>query len=396
MPLIDSSTSCGPNSPRSTEGGIHQRAWISSTAQQWQTESALSVAGMNPSPRKLAMPLPQFAFPKTLLVAVILAGLAMTGSPQVLATEPPPVAKPATTYASSASAQPILRANDRVVWIGPTWVERDVNYGQVETELLTRMGSQPFTLRNLGWSGDTVWAESRGIFDAPAVGYSRLIELAKELKPTTVWLSYGVNESWAGAAGLPKFTAQYRQLANDITKATGARLVFITPYPFEKTVSPVRDPSGQNVMLGQYVAAIKQLAAELNAPVIDLFTPLAAGESLKAENGLHPDAIGEQIIARRLANQFRYAAEDGSAAVSVTVPEPDREELRQAVVAKNTLFFHRWRPQNITYLTGFRKHEQGNNAVEIAQFDPLVDAAEKSIQQWLSARSEVKPTPGKP
>lgn len=342
------------------------------------------------------MPHPPFAFPKTLLVAVILAGLAMTGSPQVLATEPPPVATPATTSPSSASSQPILRTNDRVVWIGPTWVERDVNYGQVETELLTRMGSQPFTLRNLGWSGDTVWAESRGIFDAPAVGYARLIELAKELKPTTVWLSYGVNESWAGASGLSKFTAQYRQLANDITAATGARLVFITPYPFEKTVAPVRDPSGQNAMLGQYVAAIKELAAELNAPVIDLFTPLAAGESLKAENGLHPDAIGERIIARRFANQFRFAAEDGTAAVIVTVPEPDREELRQAVVAKNTLFFHRWRPQNITYLTGFRKHEQGNNAVEIAQFDPLVDAAEKSIQQWLSARSEVKPTPGKP
>jgi lysophospholipase L1-like esterase len=55
------------------------------------------------------------------------------------------------------------------------------------------------------------------------------------------------------------------------------------------------------------------------------------------------------------------------------------EKLRNAIVAKNRLYFHRWRPQNETYLFGFRKHEQGQNAREIPQFDPLVEAAEKEI-----------------
>ena len=41
------------------------------------------------------------------------------------------------------------------------------------------------------------------------------------------------------------------------------------------------------------------------------------------------------------------------------------EALRALIVAKNRLYFHRWRPQNETYLFGFRKHEQGQNAVEI-------------------------------
>jgi hypothetical protein len=56
------------------------------------------------------------------------------------------------------------------------------------------------------------------------------------------------------------------------------------------------------------------------------------------------------------------------------------EKLRSEIMAKNELYFHRWRPQNITYLTGFRKHEQGNNAVEIPQFDPLVEARESEIR----------------
>jgi len=55
------------------------------------------------------------------------------------------------------------------------------------------------------------------------------------------------------------------------------------------------------------------------------------------------------------------------------------EALRQEIVEKNQLYFHRWRPQNETYLFGFRKHEQGNNAREIPMFDPLVEKREEAI-----------------
>jgi hypothetical protein len=61
-------------------------------------------------------------------------------------------------------------------------------------------------------------------------------------------------------------------------------------------------------------------------------------------------------------------------------PEFDQvETLRTTITRKNELFFYRWRPQNVTYLFGFRKHEQGNNAVEIPQFDPLVAEKEQEI-----------------
>src|SRR4029077_15347265 len=69
---------------------------------------------------------------------------------------------------------------------------------------------------------------------------------------------------------------------------------------------------------------------------------------------------------------------------SVTLPGTGPEDgqveaLRSTINAKNLLYFHRWRPQNETYLFGFRKHEQGNNAREIPLFDPLVEAKEKEI-----------------
>jgi hypothetical protein len=54
-------------------------------------------------------------------------------------------------------------------------------------------------------------------------------------------------------------------------------------------------------------------------------------------------------------------------------PELDQvEKLRGLIVEKNRFYFHRWRPENETYLFGFRKKEQGKNAKEIPEFDALI------------------------
>jgi len=73
--------------------------------------------------------------------------------------------------------------------------------------------------------------------------------------------------------------------------------------------------------------------------------------------------------------------------------------LRRAIIAKNELFFHRWRPQNSTYLFLFRKHEQGNNAREIPEFDPLIEAAESAIARLRKPAPrmiEIAPASGNP
>ena len=54
---------------------------------------------------------------------------------------------------------------DRVILLGGTFIEREGQFGYLETALTTAWPNRHVTFRNLGWSGDTVWAESRGIFD---------------------------------------------------------------------------------------------------------------------------------------------------------------------------------------------------------------------------------------
>lgn len=69
---------------------------------------------------------------------------------------------------------------------------------------------------------------------------------------------------------------------------------------------------------------------------------------------------------------------------------PDQKEfdaLRGRIREKNLLYFYRWRPQNETYLFGFRKHEQGQNAREMPMFDPLVVEQEKQIAKTNGSSS---------
>ena len=97
-----------------------------------------------------------------------------------------------------------------------------------------------------------------------------------------------------------------------------------------------------------------------------------------ALKGLSPGKYELKAAGHRIATG---SAGDWAKGVSV-LGGPDieqAEQLRRTINRKNTLFFDRWRPQNITYLFGFRKHEQGNNAIEIPQFDPLVAEQEQQI-----------------
>jgi len=392
------------------------------------------------------------------------------------------------SFARSADRPPspvIWRDGDRVALIGGTLIEREQRYGHWEHALVAAQADKQLSFRNLGWSGDTVWAESRGIFDPPEKGYARLLEQVRELRPTVFLLHYGGNEAWAGAAGLERFLTQYRKLLDDLAQASQSggkasappRFALLGPLPLEVGVGPNRDPARYNADARLYAEAISRLAAERGAGFLDLAelhvwhaerTPAESRRPL-TDNGAHFTEYGFRATAPWIRARLGGAAEPGwqpvgdhpagaapidsssgalrcsSAAnragaqvcveaevrlaplplpslpgaaidfaprVSFAAPGDYRLEVDSTPVAsgsaaawpsrasalppkveeqsralltairdKNELYFHRWRPQNVTYLFLFRKHEQGQNAVEIPQFDPLIAAAEAKIAE---------------
>lgn len=423
---------------------------------------------------------------------------ALNAAPAGAFTVRPPMSWQAAVIPSAAARRPFQwRDGDHVVLLGSTFLEREQQFGHIEAGLSGAAGTHRVTFRNLGWDGDTVFAESRGIFDAPEVGYLRMVEHVRAEEPSVILVCFGQNDVLTSGRTLEQFTAQLRRLLDDLS-STGAVIVLVSPHELLPAVAPIPSPSRFNSRLAAVTDAVRGVASERSLTFVDLFhdftrqliaadrllpvdstqpglpaDPLlhpdlwAAAAARWTDNGMHFNDRGYHaaalVVRERLLSvpaarplvqidsrektvvgtaaevrnvqwhpsaqellrfevraaqlsslpvtlQFRGEqaddvrvgsvtagdqtepllavstppdAQPGAAAaepLQLSVPaDPRYQQLLQAVVRKNELYFHRWRPQNITYLFGFRKHEQGNNAVEIAQFDPLVKALEDQI-----------------
>ena len=355
------------------------------------------------------------------------------------------------------AAEPLpLKDGDRVVFLGSTVIEREQKNGYWETALTIREPQKNIAFRNLGWSGDTVWGESRCSFDfdKPGEGVRRIVQQVLAVKPTVIVLGYGANESFAGEAGLPRFRDGLNALVDKLAP-TKARIAFLAPFPLEKSPPPLPEPAEANRRLDRYRESIREIALQRGCEYLDLMElvrqPLFRWTQRSlSDNGLHLTAhgywrTGQAFLTGRPLDRFWKGLELGGIGESRKLtaaalplprpPGPDRsvylgpfarrveakqklpagdltlvidgrpsmttqadtweagvaliagpdldqvENLRQAIVEKNQHFFHRWRPQNETYLFGFRKHEQGQNAREIPDFDPLIAEREKEISR---------------
>jgi lysophospholipase L1-like esterase len=267
---------------------------------------------------------------------------------------------------------------DRVVLIGDDLIEREQQSGNLETEITLRNPDKSITFRNLGWSGDTPGGIARAGFGKPEDGYRHLVEHVLALEPTVLIVGYGMTDSFDGAPGLPRFTQAMNRLLDDLAR-TNARVVLLSPIAHENLGPPLPDPDDHNRSLVLYRNALRDIASQRKAWFVDLLGAPPAGsrprdpDQARTSDGIHLNERGYRemghAIAEVLAGPSRPRPPDDAQA----------EALRQAIIEKNRLYFYRWRPQNETYLFGFRKHEQGNNAREIPLFDPLVEQKENEI-----------------
>ncbi|MGH7128817.1 MAG: hypothetical protein ACREIV_09620, partial [Planctomycetaceae bacterium] len=177
------------------------------------------------------------------------------------------------------------------------------------------------------------------------------------------------------------------KLLDDLTKASaeGGRFVILSPTAHENHGPGLPNPKQHNEQLRLYTETLKHLAAERRIRFIDLFSTIVSESS----GSDHPFQQPEMTNDSAHLNETGYAAAadeiEKQLLLTAKKPTPDTadqiEQLRRAIIEKNRLYFHRWRPQNTTYLFGFRKHEQGQNAAEVAEFEKLVAEKETEIDR---------------
>lgn len=273
-----------------------------------------------------------------------------------------------------------FKDGDRLMLIGNTVIEREQRYAAFEPRLALALGEVKVSVRNLAWSGDTVFGHARSYFGPPEEGLQRLATHLEMLKPTVVLMCYGSELAFERLGGLPEFLTGYRNLIGLIrAKSPGVRVIIATPPPLETLRPPLPDLSGGNRNLSSLRDALHKFAITQNVFFIDWFELMGglpkSGVISKqlTENGVHYTREGYEKLSAKLIEGLGLKLPDA--------PAPAFESLRRAVIAKDTLFFNRWRPHNETYLFGFRKHEQGQNAKEIPMFDPLIAEGDQAIQK---------------
>ena len=370
-----------------------------------------------------------------------------------------------------------LRDGDRVALLGNTFFEREQSHSYLETLLTTRHSDRNVTFRNIAWSGDTVFGHARAAFDTPAQGFERLVKVAHDVKPTVLFISYGMGESFDGDAGLSTFRAGLGRLLDRLADLK-ARTVLISPIRHEDLTPPWPNPERHNADLRKYIEVLKQAADERGFWFINLYELMGDGMQNApsypyTDNGIHLTAYGywraAQAIEKGLGDAPRgwtitVDAAAGSAegkgvevtaktvgkAIELTVandllpapppppidaryvpPDPNSrrsivakalpeghwilragdqvlaagssdewekgievvggalaeqvEKLRQVAMLKNMQFFNQWRPANETYLFGFRRNEQGQNAREMPMFDEPIAQKEAEMAKLRAA-----------
>lgn len=282
----------------------------------------------------------------------------------------------------AAAQEPLApRDGDTVALIGNTFVEREQRDGLVELALTLALPEADVRYRNLGWSGDTVDCRARRFFGPTEDGFRHLLTHVDLVEPSLILVSYGTNEAFEGEAGREAFLAGYGRLLDALAERT-ERIVLVTSPPLDPSTSPAPAVARRtNDELRWQAGRLRAVAEERGLGFIDLLTPLskamAEGEAAGplTDNGVHLTPLGYRRVAQEVTRQLGLPATD---AKTLPLEEP-HEQLRLKIQEKNTAFFHRHRPQNETYLRGFRRHEQGNNAVEITAFEPLVEALDREI-----------------
>jgi glucose/arabinose dehydrogenase len=303
---------------------------------------------------------------------------------------------------STRAAAPFeLKDGDRVIFLGDTLIEREQHYGWIELMLTTRFPDRNVTFRNLGWSADTPAGESRLGLSLTQAGnepageaWKLLQKQIEETKPTVAFLGYGMAASFDGEAGLPKFKADYERLLDTIEKLSpGCRLVLLSPIKHEKLAAPLPDPAKHNEQIASYRSAVEGIASAKKLHFVDLsFAPVssrAAGPPT-TENGIHLTDFG-YVQAASLIEKSLFGS---TGWFNLNKLSGIYQPLSQVILRKNEFFFHRSRPANMAYIFGFRKREQGQNAVEMPQFDPLIAAEEKKIRELCKHLNDASFKPG--
>lgn len=199
-----------------------------------------------------------------------------------------------------------LNNGDRVVFLGNSLFENDLQYGYLELALTTRWPDRNVTYRNIGWTGDTVFGEARSYISSPSA-CDLLIEQLTKIEPTIVFIAYGGIEALEGEAGLSRFNKGLNRLLDKVDELR-AKAILLSPVPLLSSLSS-EELVRRNTMLDLYASDIAKTASERGILFVDIFNAfLERNKSATlSDNGFHLNENGYYYLASVIEKELGLA-----------------------------------------------------------------------------------------
>ncbi|MGK0185606.1 MAG: azurin/glucose/arabinose dehydrogenase [Verrucomicrobiales bacterium] len=297
----------------------------------------------------------------------------------------------------SLHAEPLrVEKGDSIVILGNTFAERMQLFGYFETFLYARFPDHQLRVRNIGWSADEVDKLIR------PRGFPKLFTELEEHRADLLFLCFGFNESFDGAAGIDRYKTALGKFLNELkgrkfNGESAPRIVLVSPTPVEEL--PIGDR-----MLRLYSEASAEVAKKHDVRFLDLSNPFPAsdtdepGAKRLTLNGVHLTEDGYRNVSLQMALRLGLLDFDPI----IPMANPAAEKFRRSVYEKNHHYFAWRHPPNASYIHGGRNKTLGalHLAEEREQRKLLIEAAERELwameKPKLSEVWAIKPVEGKP
>ncbi len=267
----------------------------------------------------------------------------------------------------------LAKGDNTILFYGNSMVERLLEQGELEARLQVAQPNAGLKIRSLAWTGDEVGNRLR------LEGYAQhLKNLLAEWPANTIVLGYGLNESFAGEAGLARFRKHYTDHLNQLSRThPGARFVMLSPIAIEGATD------AQQSAVGQYSKVIEELAAAHNATFVDLFSltnqAYADSDSPLTRNGIHLNEKGNSLVAKAIAESI--AISRGLSASDVdTIDSAHLNEIALAAAAKHQRVAEVVRPKNGVVYFGVRARPN-EYVEEMPRYHEMIRLTDEVVHQ---------------
>jgi len=292
----------------------------------------------------------------------------------------------------SAVAQSQLKIEEgsRIAIIGNTLADRMQHDGWFEAWLQTRNTGKKLTVRNLGFSADSLKVRQRN------ADYGTPDQRLKEVKADVVLMMFGFNESFNGPSGIEQFRKDLVETVSSMQKQnyngkSAPQLVLVSPIAHEDHKNRnLPDGKENNQRLRMYSNVMQNVAREKQLPFVDLFTPTlkayAQANSLLTINGVHLNPDGNKVVGKLLV--------DALFGTATGVDESQLEKTRTAVKDKNFYWYNYYRTVDGYSMYGKRADlvftdGQTNRVVMRRELDVLMQLTDnRDPAIWAAAKGE--------